>query len=75
MLAKLIEAGQIDRDAVDLDNPLGFLTAPGVATSLAEAGYRFCRYEPGTDVILSGTGNLAHLDDNARSLAQPPLPR
>ena len=74
VLAQLVEKGRIDADAVDLADPLGFLTAPGVATSLAEAAYRFCRYEPGTDVILSGTGNLAHLDDNARSLAQPPLP-
>jgi aryl-alcohol dehydrogenase-like predicted oxidoreductase len=74
LLAKLVEQGHIDRNALDLDDPLGFLTAPGVAGSLAEAAYRFCRYEPGVDVVLSGTGNLAHLEENYRSLHQPPLP-
>lgn len=74
LIAKLVAQGQIDKDAVDLDNPLDFLIAPSVAGSLAEAAYRFCRYEPGADVVLSGTGNLAHLDENYRSLHQPPLP-
>jgi len=40
----------------------------------AEA-YRFCRHEPGLDVVLSGTGNIAHLETNARCLCLPPLPR
>ena len=78
LLAKLVEHGQIDKDAVDLDDPLGFLTrgpsGRGVAGSLAEAAYRFCRYEPGADIVLSGTGSVAHLEENYRSLHQPPLP-
>ena len=69
----LITAGQLDPDDLG-DDPLDFVTAPGVAASLTEAAYRYCRYEPGAHVILSGTGNVAHLRQNAQALAQPPLP-
>ena len=48
---------------------------PGVAASLTEAAYRYCRHEPGMDVILSGTGSVAHLEENARALQLPPLPQ
>jgi aryl-alcohol dehydrogenase-like predicted oxidoreductase len=41
---------------------------------LPEAAYCFCRYEPGKDVILSGTGNRAHLEANLASFECPPLP-
>jgi len=60
--------------SVDEANPLGFLLDEGVATSIPEAAYRFCRYEPGIDVVLSGTGSLEHLEQNVRSLLMPPLP-
>lgn len=72
-LRDLVVAGQVD--PADLgDDPLGFVTASGAATSLTEAAYRYCRYEPGAHVILSGTGNVNHLRENAHALAQPPLP-
>lgn len=48
--------------------------APGVR-SLVEAAYRFCRHEPGADVILTGTGNLAHLRENVAAILAPPLPQ
>jgi len=41
---------------------------------LTDAAYRFCRYEPGIHVVLSGTGSVAHLEANATSLSAPPLP-
>ena len=56
------------REAVDA------LVRAGGATSLQDAAYRFCRYEPGLHVILSGTGNAAHLRSNAASLIRTPLP-
>ena len=43
------------------------------ALSLPDAAYRFCRDEPGVHVVLSGTGNAAHLDANLASFARPPL--
>jgi len=53
---------------------LGFLLRDGAASSLPDAAYRFCRDEPGVDVVLTGTGSEEHLLDNARSLTKPPLP-
>lgn len=44
------------------------------AKSLPEVAYRLALHEPGVDVVLSGTGNMGHLEDNARSLNAPPLP-
>jgi L-galactose dehydrogenase len=71
---KLIESGEIDGSLIDRDDPLGFLTAPGVATSLTDAAYRFCRYAPGIDVVVTGTGSIDHLAENIRSIDSPPLP-
>ncbi len=61
-----------DTDASS-DNPLGFLLEDGEAESIPEAAYRFCRWEPGIDVVLSGTGNVEHLKANAMALNLPPL--
>ncbi|MAS37235.1 MAG: aldo/keto reductase [Anaerolineaceae bacterium] len=71
---KLIEQGQIDPAEIDIDDPLGFALSEGGAISVPDAAYRFCREEPGTHVILSGTGNPAHLQDNLASFERPPLP-
>lgn len=74
IIEQLIDSGQVAPGDIDVDEPLGFLRHPGGAGSLAEAAYRFCRYEPGTHVILSGTGSLDHLEANAQAFSQPPLP-
>jgi aryl-alcohol dehydrogenase-like predicted oxidoreductase len=58
----------------DGSNPLGFLEDPSVATNLQDAAYRFCRWAPGMNVVLSGTGNIEHLRANAMSLNRGPLP-
>ncbi len=71
---QLAQAGQIETGAFNPDDPLGFLVHPGGASSLTEAAYRYCRYEPGADVVLSGTGNCEHLEENVRAMLQPPLP-
>ncbi len=72
----LIEAGQLDAgDLDDLGHPLDFLVHESGAVSIPDAAYRFCRYEPGTHVILSGTGNPDHLQENIASFERPPLPQ
>ncbi|MEX0653239.1 MAG: aldo/keto reductase [Phycisphaeraceae bacterium] len=71
---ELVARGEVDGDALEADDPLGFLVANGAAASVTDAAYRFCRDEPGVHVVLSGTGNPAHLHANARSLTGPPLP-
>ncbi len=74
LIDQLVAKGEVDLAGYNPEAPLDFLTAPGVADSLAEAAYRYCRHEPGIDVVLSGTGSIEHLEANARSLQQPPLP-
>jgi aryl-alcohol dehydrogenase-like predicted oxidoreductase len=79
-VAGLRERGELPAEAADLlgaDDPLGFLfqgDTPDAARSQTEAAYRFCRHEPGIDVVLSGTGSVAHLEENATALNRPPLP-
>ena len=67
--AALVEKGQLD--PADLAAFPDFLLAE--APSLPDAAYRFCRDEPGVHVVLSGTGNAAHLAANLASFARPPL--
>jgi L-galactose dehydrogenase len=70
----LIDRGELDPSEVDVNDPLGFVLAESDATSVVDAAYRFCRYEPGVHVVLSGTGNPHHLQANIESLNRPPLP-
>jgi aryl-alcohol dehydrogenase-like predicted oxidoreductase len=74
VLDELIARGEVDPGEIDLRDPLGFLVHEGGATSVPDAAYRFCRDEPGTHVVLSGTGNPAHLQANLASFERPPLP-
>lgn len=74
VLADLLEKGEVHAEEIDLDDPLGFVLAESDAANLTEAAYRFCRHEPGLDIILMGTGNIHHLETNVRSLLCPPLP-
>jgi aryl-alcohol dehydrogenase-like predicted oxidoreductase len=71
---ELIEKKQINPNKIDRSDPLGFLTHEGGAENIIDAAYRFCRYEPGTHVILSGTGNLNHMKANIESILRPSLP-
>jgi aryl-alcohol dehydrogenase-like predicted oxidoreductase len=72
VLRELVDEGLIEAD--NHEDPLAFLVAPGVADSVTGASYRFCRWEPGLDLILSGTGNVEHLRQNANWINRGPLP-
>lgn len=72
-LERAARAGQLDLSALDAKDPLGFLRAH--AASVIEAAYRFCRHEPGVHVVLTGTGSLAHLEENVAAINGPPLPK
>ncbi len=71
-VAGLIARGEVDASALDPADPLAFLR--DCAGSVVEAAYRFCRHEPGAQVILTGTGNIAHLEANLAAIQGPPLP-
>lgn len=73
-VAELIEKQEIDPALINPHDPLDFLReTPGIKSQI-EAAYRFCRHEPGADVILTGTGSAAHLEENIASILAPPLP-
>ena len=74
VVAELVAKGQLDPAEIDLDDPLGFIRQEEGIVDVPDVAYRFCRDEPGTHVILSGTGNPAHLQANLESFARPPLP-
>jgi L-galactose dehydrogenase len=42
--------------------------------SLSELAYRYCRHQPGMHVVLTGTGDPAHLKQNIAAALAPPLP-
>jgi L-galactose dehydrogenase len=65
-------AGQIETKLLNSAEQLGFLLKH--ATNLVEAAYRFCRHEPGVDVVLTGTGKIEHLEENLSSIDKPALP-
>ncbi len=73
VLQALIASGEVDPNEIDLAQPLDFLITEGGAISIPDAAYRFCRDEPGTHVVLAGTGDPAHMQENVASLARPPL--
>lgn len=74
IVRRLVATGEIDPASFDDEDPLGFLTEAGVAGSLTEAAYRFCRHVPGIDVTVVGTGNRDHLVQNLDSVNMGPLP-
>jgi aryl-alcohol dehydrogenase-like predicted oxidoreductase len=66
------KAGQLDRGKLDARDPLGFLKEG--TEGIVDAAYRFCRHEPGIDIVLTGTGNVEHLKENVASITRGPLP-
>jgi aryl-alcohol dehydrogenase-like predicted oxidoreductase len=74
VVGELIARGEIDAATVDANDPLGFLRDMPGSPSVVEAAYRYCRHEPGADVILTGTGDPEHLRANIDAILAPPLP-
>ena len=71
---ELAAEGKVPAGLAKADNPLGFLVHEGGAESVVDAAYRYARHQPGIDVVLFGTGNVAHLRSNIASILRPPLP-
>jgi aryl-alcohol dehydrogenase-like predicted oxidoreductase len=74
LIEELVDQGYVESE-IDLNDPLGFLVRDGAAESVVDAAYRFARHEPGADIVLTGTGNLEHLEENVESLLRGPLPQ
>jgi len=73
-ILKLQQMGYAELESLNAENPLDFLFKEGGAKNITDAAYRFCRHQPGVDVVLFGTGNVEHLAANVASLLRPPLP-
>ncbi len=73
-LRELTASGQLPRWLADAPNPLGFLIHERGARTITEAAYRLVRHEPGVDVVLFGTGDPDHLQENIAAILAPPLP-
>jgi aryl-alcohol dehydrogenase-like predicted oxidoreductase len=75
LVGELLEKGLIRQDAVNRNDPLDFVLADSDAKTLPEAAYRYCRHTSGVDVVLTGTGNPAHLRENIAAILKPSLPQ
>jgi aryl-alcohol dehydrogenase-like predicted oxidoreductase len=74
LIEGLIAEGRMPAGAVNPADPLDFL-AQGDPAAIVDAAYRFCRHEPGAQVILTGTGSRKHLEQNVASILGRPLPK
>jgi L-galactose dehydrogenase len=72
--AELKDKGLVNSALADGDDPLRFLIEDRIAASIPEAAYRFCRYESGVHVVLTGTGSTEHLKVNLAAVVKSPLP-
>jgi L-galactose dehydrogenase len=73
LLKELAERGDITPGQAE--QGLSFLVGSEGALSIPDAAYRYCRHEPGVDVILTGTGSEEHLLENLASIQRVDLPR
>jgi len=78
-IQKILDHGQGGPGLEATEDALNFLIAQDtngnpIASSIMDAAYRFCAHTEGIDVVLTGTGNEAHLKDNLASLESKQLP-
>lgn len=59
----------LDTDAVELKQ---IIDEAGI--SLSQLAYRYCRHQAEIDIVLTGTGDPAHLQANIEAALAPPLP-
>ena len=71
---ELCEGGKLPPDLADEPEPLDFLIHERGAESILDAAYRYARHEPGADVTLFGTSEIAHMEANISSILRPALP-
>jgi L-galactose dehydrogenase len=73
LLNKLMSFGLLDEAEANADRLARLLNDHGV-TTLAEGAMRFCRHELPADVVLTGTGDVRHLEANIAACGAGPLP-
>ena len=73
LLNNLVSLGLLNETEANADRLVRLLNDHGV-TTLAEAAMRFCRFELPADVVLTGTGDVQHLEANIAACEAGPLP-
>ena len=73
-IAGAVRSGLIPRGALPEEDPLGWLVK-GEVTSLPAAGYKYAAAHPAIGTVLTGTANIAHLEENLAAILGPPLPK
>lgn len=73
LLQELVAEGHLVMDEDERRELIGELLDATFSGSLTEAAYRFCGFEPGNQVVLTGTGNLDHLRSNIDAISSPKL--
>jgi L-galactose dehydrogenase len=72
-IASWIAEGLLQPGLVPEAAPLDWLVDEHTR-SIADAAYKFAVAQPGVSTVLTGTGNIAHLEANVRAVLGPPLP-
>jgi L-galactose dehydrogenase len=67
------DKGYVERGDLPDSDPLGWLVHDDV-TSVVSAGYKFAADHPAIGTVITGTSNMAHLEENAAALEKPHLP-
>jgi aryl-alcohol dehydrogenase-like predicted oxidoreductase len=67
-----IADGRLPPGLVPEDAPLDWLLDEQTR-SVSDAAYKFAAAQPGVGSVLSGTGNIAHLEANVRAILSAPL--
>jgi L-galactose dehydrogenase len=73
LLSKLMSLGLLIKTEANAGRLVRLLNDHGV-TTLAEGAMRFCRHELPADVVLTGTGDVRHLEANIAACKAGPLP-
>ena len=73
-LTELVRNGRLPATLGHVDALLNDVAQRHGMKGIIEAAYRYARHEPGVDVVLFGTGNIAHLQSNIQSILADPLP-
>ena len=72
-IGDLKERGVIPADALSDDRPLDWLIG-GQVDSVTSAAYKFVAGHPNISSVLTGTGNISHLEANVDAVLGPSLP-
>jgi aryl-alcohol dehydrogenase-like predicted oxidoreductase len=73
VVGEWMDAGDLPRDAVPADDPLGWVLGPW-ADTIPTAAYKFAADSAAVGTVLTGTGRVAHLEANAEAILGGKLP-